>query len=87
MFFLPRIRISRKHVLYPLQWHGELRFLPWIRVGLAPRSFFFFFKCWMHSLEPGLVNMKYFDHNVHTGHSRCVKVPYTLDGAVYRALA
>nr|MDO8088005.1 hypothetical protein [Candidatus Sigynarchaeum springense] len=31
--------------------------------------------------------MKYFDHHVHTGHSRCVKVPYALDAAVDRALA
>ncbi len=33
------------------------------------------------------MGMKYFDHHVHTGHSRCVKVPYTLDAAVDRALA
>ncbi|MEX2754070.1 MAG: hypothetical protein Q6365_001665 [Candidatus Sigynarchaeota archaeon] len=31
--------------------------------------------------------MKFFDHHVHTGHSRCVKVPYTLDAATERALA
>jgi hypothetical protein len=31
--------------------------------------------------------MKYFDHHVHTGHSRCVKTPYTLDAALDQALS
>lgn len=31
--------------------------------------------------------MKFFDHHVHTGYSRCVKAPYALDAAVDRALS
>ncbi|NMC06028.1 MAG: hypothetical protein GYA24_12505 [Candidatus Lokiarchaeota archaeon] len=31
--------------------------------------------------------MKYFDHHVHTGHSRCVKQPYTLDAALDLSLS